>query len=924
MNYATLLIEISKALATNNGARIAVLLKANGPAADDLLRDMKETSRLALLKYKNAIVSPWDEVASAHVQVVLKCAAGDFIEAYTEQANLVKAFLRAFISLQAWILPALFGVLKDLRDLAEKSDDMTFRGGSGTGGSLEDAARLCNKAFTDCVMDRAAGEDSRKWGIYHVVGLIFKCYFSVNKIALSRNIIRAIKANKDIPPLEQYYKADQVTYRYYLGMLSFLNEQYADSEKELVAAFDMCYPVPERNQELILNYLIPIRLSRGQFPSPQLLHLYPRLRELYTPFISALRAGDVKAYDAALEWAEVRLVDMGVWLAVEKAREICMRCLFRRVWKILEKPSRIQISQFHDAFRLSGLSMPVEETECLLANMVFKGYMKELETTMGNEQSSSRLSKSLPSSPIDANGPRSPSPYEDDRPTPPQTAPLPSRKISKRDSESPDAIGYGTSDPHKGDGGPLSSHSISKRGEAHPRGLDAESVVSAPPPYALIDTSKPQPPIPLSTDAQRRVTSRANESATRRTSNIPQVVAPLPPRATAPRPSTTPPPDHSHHRRDSHPTTQRPTTTSPSRETSSRAGASVGVVRQSSKSTVGSRDPGNNAAGIGGFRAQMRRDTPPSAAGSAAPRRSDTSSTGTRHTHVGVMPAASIRTVGDVLGNPMKLEHEQVKNATAKKVTSDSESVSTSKQRKDKPAQLVQRRASVEDPLEYLRRYDTVCVVDDSSSMEGRLWLETREALAGIADVAARYDADGVDIHFLNDPAIGRNMKSGSQVKRLFDRVRPQGITPTGAKLEELLLDYITKLERAKDEAEATGDPAILKMIKPVNFLIITDGQPTDDPESVIVQAARRLDEGKFPLSQVGIQFVQIGTDREAAEALRELDDELASTHGVRDMVDTVPFSAGARAEGRVGTDLLVKTLLGGINRRQDRRKPSI
>ncbi|KAG8860519.1 COP9 signalosome (CSN) subunit [Tulasnella sp. 330] len=386
MNYSTFLIELSKALGTNNGARIAQLLKVNGPTADDLLRDTKETGRLALLKYKNAIVAPWDDVASAHVQVILKSAAGDFIEAYTEQANLVKAFLRAFVGLQAWILPALFGVLKDLRDLAEKADDMAFQGGSGTGGSLEDAARHCNRAFTDCVMDRAAGEESRKWGIYHVVGLIFKCYFSVNKIALSRNIIRAIKANKDIPPLEQYYKSDQVTNQHAILALTSGSDMrlailrsHIDtiwSEMELVAAFDMCYPTPARNIELILNYLIPIRLSRGQLPSPQLLHHYPRLNQLYTPFILALRAGDVKAYDAALEWAEVRLVDMGVWLAVEKAREICMRCLFRRVWKILDKPSRITISQFHDAFRISGLLMPVEETECLLANMIFKGFIK--------------------------------------------------------------------------------------------------------------------------------------------------------------------------------------------------------------------------------------------------------------------------------------------------------------------------------------------------------------------------------------------------------------------------------------------------------------------------------------------------------------------------------------------------------------------
>jgi hypothetical protein len=43
--------------------------------------------------------------------------------------------------------------------------------------------------------------------------------------------------------------------------------------------------------------------------------------------------------------------------------------------------------------------------------------------------------------------------------------------------------------------------------------------------------------------------------------------------------------------------------------------------------------------------------------------------------------------------------------------------------------------------------------------MEGVLWYEARDALAGIADVAARYDADGVDIHFLNSSAQGKNMR---------------------------------------------------------------------------------------------------------------------------------------------------------------------
>jgi hypothetical protein len=55
-----------------------------------------------------------------------------------------------------------------------------------------------------------------------------------------------------------------------------------------------------------------------------------------------------------------------------------------------------------------------------------------------------------------------------------------------------------------------------------------------------------------------------------------------------------------------------------------------------------------------------------------------------------------------------------------------------------------------------------------------------------------------------------------------------------------------------------------------------------DDPESVIVTAAKRLDARHFLLSQIGIQFVQIGDDPKATDALRELDENLANVHGIR------------------------------------------
>lgn len=55
--------------------------------------------------------------------------------------------------------------------------------------------------------------------------------------------------------------------------------------------------------------------------------------------------------------------------------------------------------------------------------------------------------------------------------------------------------------------------------------------------------------------------------------------------------------------------------------------------------------------------------------------------------------------------------------------------------------------------------------------------------------------------------------------------------------------------------------------------------------------------------------------DKQATQALQELDDELEQAHGVRDMVDTVPYHGEA-----ITPELIIKVLLGGINRRLDRK----
>lgn len=103
-----------------------------------------------------------------------------------------------------------------------------------------------------------------------------------------------------------------------------------------------------------MTYLIPLQLMRGRLPSQTLLTAFPRLEELYTPFIRAIKQGNVQAFDAALTWAEPRLIQQNVWIAIEKAREVCLRGLYKKMWVALGAKTRLPVGHIKIALGLAG------------------------------------------------------------------------------------------------------------------------------------------------------------------------------------------------------------------------------------------------------------------------------------------------------------------------------------------------------------------------------------------------------------------------------------------------------------------------------------------------------------------------------------------------------------------------------------------
>lgn len=230
-------------------------------------------------------------------------------------------------------------------------------------------------------------------------------------------------------------------------------------------------------------------------------------------------------------------------------------------------------------------------------------------------------------------------------------------------------------------------------------------------------------------------------------------------------------------------------------------------------------------------------------------------------------------------------------------------------------------------PYAFLAEFDTVFVIDDSGSMAGSRWRQTREALAAITPICTQHDADGVDIYFLNHRSNSNyggtlkgyeNVTAASAVHEIFQNVQPGGRTPTGKRLNEILRPYLARLETAM-KSDNTHDDGT-SIVKPLNIIVITDGVPTDEPEPVIVSAAKRLDKCNADPWQIGIQFFQVGEDPEAAKNLRELDDALEDEHNIRDMVDTVPWRSNGQQLTGEG---ILKVLLGAVNKKLDRKRGS-
>ena len=140
-------------------------------------------------------------------------------------------------------------------------------------------------------------------------------------------------------------------------------------------AFERCPSAAPKNKRLILRYLVPVRLVLGVFASPALLekHDLPYFSQL----CRAVHRGDLRTFERELDTHQQLFIRHGSYLLVERAKTIAYRNFFKRVHALFPAgTTKLDIQMFRRCLSATGVSMDADEVECVLANLIYKGYVK--------------------------------------------------------------------------------------------------------------------------------------------------------------------------------------------------------------------------------------------------------------------------------------------------------------------------------------------------------------------------------------------------------------------------------------------------------------------------------------------------------------------------------------------------------------------
>ena len=332
-----------------------------------------------------------EAIAPPHAVCVACVMRGEFAAAYDALAGSFDAFLTFYAEQSdGWLNPALRVMITDLRLIAIAADKLIPSESPNQNQRTKKTVNFLERSFRAVMSKGPITPTSKKFGALHVVNSLFKLHFKLNTVRMCNTFVRSVNSPL-FPPLDSFPLADRAAYNFYLGKLALMEDKLEDADAALCKAMRICRPDMRKNRNLVMQYLVPVKMCRGFMPSASELR-ENNLNRMYDGIVAAVKRGDLELFHKSLAANEAYFIQMGLFLLMQKLESYALRSLVRNSYlsagdnkvnlgRLIRAPSFVSAIRasasggacLHDG---SDESDVYAVLECILANLIYSGLVK--------------------------------------------------------------------------------------------------------------------------------------------------------------------------------------------------------------------------------------------------------------------------------------------------------------------------------------------------------------------------------------------------------------------------------------------------------------------------------------------------------------------------------------------------------------------
>lgn len=326
--------KISEALSQQNGQRIKGLLRYEEPFAGLKTKIIETAAIWSQFQQTCEETFPGNYaiIFAHHIRCQYLYSQSQYRDACEAQLIACDAFSSQMNHDKDtnWWLPLNQIIVLQLRMTAYKADESAKSSNTGIDAKQQYAMRVVEsfrKIFRQMVQSRMDPVNTKAYGSLFMILQMIKIYFKINNIQLCGKTINLFKGA--FPDISLFPKSQTAAFHYYHGRFLISSGSYAEAADALENAFLQCHKDSKKNQTLILEYLICVKMYLGVLPSGEMMRAFPL--DHLEDIITSVKTGNLKLYNLAMEKNLSYFIRKGVYLIVEQLKKYVYRSLFKKM-----------------------------------------------------------------------------------------------------------------------------------------------------------------------------------------------------------------------------------------------------------------------------------------------------------------------------------------------------------------------------------------------------------------------------------------------------------------------------------------------------------------------------------------------------------------------------------------------------------------